>query len=63
MSGSYAEEYGAGGPDDDGVAAQAWAMAGRLDSARETYAKESREKRTGPVLKALLAALNGPAGR
>lgn len=62
MSGSYAEEFGSGGPSDDGVGMGVWRAFTRHDGAREAFVEAEREKRASVVLTALLAHLSGPAG-
>lgn len=61
MNGPYADEFG-GGPSDGGAAAEGWRLAQRLDDAREGFVAAERERRTGPVLTALLASLAGVEG-
>ncbi|MFF7840409.1 hypothetical protein ACFZC6_16515 [Streptomyces ossamyceticus] len=63
MTAPYVEETGGyGGPSDDGVAAEGWRLAGRLEGAREAFAEADRAERTSLVLEALLAPLNGSQG-
>ncbi|WNZ11486.1 hypothetical protein [Streptomyces sp. 11x1] len=63
MSGDpFAEEFGAGGPSDDGVGMEAWRMSLRLDEARAAFTVADRDRRTSPVLAALLAPLSGSEG-
>lgn len=61
MSGPYADEYGTGGPDDDGVAMGVWQAFQGLDAAREAFVEAARAARTSPVVEALLAPLGVPA--
>ncbi|MET7651552.1 hypothetical protein [Streptomyces sp. NPDC005486] len=44
------------------MAAMAWAMAQRLDGAREAHAADVREKAVSPLLRVLLDRLNGASG-
>lgn len=62
MNGPYADEYGSGGPDDDGTGMEAWRMSLRLDGARAAFTAAARAERTSPVLAALLAPLSAPEG-
>ncbi|MDX3279102.1 hypothetical protein [Streptomyces scabiei] len=63
MTAPYAEEFGTGGPSDDGTGMEAWRMSLRLDGAREAFVEADRDRRTSPVLAALLAPLGSPADR
>lgn len=59
MTASYAEEYGVGGPSDDGVGAKVWRAFQQLDDAREEYVAATEQP---SLLQALLAPLSGSEG-
>ena len=54
MNAPYAEEFGSGGPSDDGVGVALWRLSQRLDAARERHVDDARDGAVGPVLRALL---------
>ncbi|MEU5339358.1 hypothetical protein AB0H18_00630 [Streptomyces sp. NPDC020766] len=63
MSGDpFAEEFGAGGPSDDGVGVAGWQLSHRLDGARGEYAAAVRDEAVSPLLAVLLARLRPSAG-
>lgn len=62
MTAPYAAEYGSGGPDDDGTGMEAWRMSLRLEGARAAFVEADRDRRTSPLLAALLASLSAPEG-
>jgi hypothetical protein len=65
VTGSYAEEFGAGGPSDDGTGVAVW-LAFRDCAAVEAAGQAARDRQPGGVLAALLAPLapsEGGVGR
>ncbi|MEV7004343.1 hypothetical protein AB0N62_43010 [Streptomyces sp. NPDC093982] len=62
MSGVYADEYGAGGPSDDGVGVAVWQAFQRCQAVEEA-GQAARDRQSDGLLTALLAPLAGSLER
>ncbi|MFH8701976.1 hypothetical protein [Streptomyces chartreusis] len=62
MSAPYAEEFGAGGPSDDGVGMAVWLAFQRCDAV-EAAGQAARDREPDGLLNALLEPVAGAVGR
>ncbi|WP_406202471.1 hypothetical protein OG331_31450 [Streptomyces sp. NBC_01017] len=62
MSGSYAEEFGAGGPSDDGDGVAVW-LAFQRCAVVEEVGRDARDRQPGGLLTALLEPVKASVGR